>query len=385
MTTAAPRRQTTAQTALPARDHAMTDRHAVVPRLLPGILLLAAIAASAAENHWRRGGQPPATATVERRTFSSRGAGPPAGPSLSGELVPERVAVIRRKSPAARAVAVEAGQAATAGQLLGAIDESVVADQHRSARMGLLSAENAARVAAKESDRARRLAAGGAIAERDLEIAERTRVATDAQLENARAVLAGAERQLQKTRLRAPFAGVVSERTVSEGDVVQTGNPLFTVVDPSSMRLEAMVPVSALAELKVGSLVEFHVSGYQGQVFSGRVQRINPAVDPGTRQVRITVAIPNRGSSLVAGLFARGRVTAESGRAGGADHGARPAWRGADLSIRGGKVETVAVTLGLRDEVLGWSRSSRGLPRGFDPAGQRAGLAPGTAVVVTKE
>ncbi|HEX9166360.1 MAG TPA: efflux RND transporter periplasmic adaptor subunit [Gemmatimonadales bacterium] len=369
----------------------MTDRHAI-PRLLPGILLVAAASASgcgrpsgaAAE------AQAPATATVGAENILVLAARTlRAGPSLSGELVPERVAVIRAEVAGSIVrVAVEAGQAVTAGQLLGAIDESVVTDQHRSARMSLLSAENAAQVAAKEWDRAQRLAAGGAIAERDLEIAERTRVATDAQLENARAVLAGAERQLQKTRLRAPFAGVVSERTVSEGDVVQTGNPLFTVVDPSSMRLEAMVPVSALAELKVGSLVEFHVSGYEGQVFAGQVQRINPAVDPGTRQVRITVAIPNRGSSLVAGLFARGRVTAEERDALAVpiaaldQRGALPTLR----RIRGGKVETVAVTLGLRDEVLEMVEILSGVAAGDSILQAGAGgLAPGTAVVVTKE
>lgn len=371
----------------------MTNPSFRMTRRLPHLLLLAVAAVggcgrgpgAAAES-----AQPPAAATVgaesilvlEQRTIRT-------GPALSGDLVPEREAVIRAEvGGSILRVAVEAGQTVAAGQLLGAIDESVVADQYRSAKMGLLSAENAAQVAAKEWDRAKRLAAGGAIAERDLEIAERSRVAADAQLENARALLAGAERQLQKTQLKAPFAGIVSERTVSEGDVVQTGNPLFTVVDPSSMRLEAMAPVSALATLKVGSLVEFEVSGYEGKVFAGRVLRINPAVDPGTRQVRITVAIPNRGNNLVAGLFARGRVTAEERDAlavpiSAVDlRGATPTVR----RIRGGKVETVAVTLGLRDDVLEMVEVLTGLAAGDSVLRAGAtGIAPGTPVVVTKE
>lgn len=311
------------------------------------------------------------------------------GPSLSGELVPEREAVIRAELGGSIVrVAVEAGQAVTTGQLLAAIDESVVADQQRSARMGLVSAENAAQVATREWERAQRLAAGGAIAERDLEIAERSRVASDAQLENARAVLAAAERQLEKTRLRAPFPGIVSERTVSEGDIVQPGAELFTVVDPSSMRLEATAPVSALATLAVGSPVEFQVSGYDGRAFSGRVLRINPTVDPGTRQVRITVAIPNQGNNLVAGLFARGRVTAEERTAVAVplaavdQRGAAPTLR----RLRGGRVETVAVTLGLRDEVLEMVEVLSGVAVGDSilRAGA-AGLAPGTTVVVTRE
>ena len=371
----------------------MTHRLARMTRPLPRLLLLALGAAAGCGQRpgtTAEASQAPAAATVgaenilvlAQRTLRT-------GPSLSGDLVPEREAVIRAEVAGSIVrVAVEAGQAVAAGQLLGAIDESVVADQYRSAKMGLLSAENAAQVAAKEWERAQRLATGGAIAERDLEIAERSRVAADAQLENARAVLAGAERQLQKTQLRAPFAGIVSERTVSEGDVVKTGNPLFTVVDPSSMRLEAMAPVSALATLKVGSLVEFEVSGYDDKVFTGRVLRINPSVDPGTRQVRITVALPNQGRNLVAGLFARGRVTAEERNALAVpvsavdQRGAAPTIR----RIRGGKVETVAVTLGLRDDVLEMVEVLSGLAAGDSilRAGA-AGIAPGTPVVVTKE
>jgi RND family efflux transporter MFP subunit len=367
----------------------MTDRR--LRRTCTSLLLFGATAlAACGKPSGAAETQAPAAATVgaesilvlEERILRS-------GPSLSGDLVPEREAVIRAELDGSVVrVAVEAGQTVTTGQLLAAIDESVVADQHRSAKMGLVSAENAAQVAARELERAQRLTAGGAIAERDLEVAERSQVASNAQLENAKAVLSAAERQLQKTRLRAPFPGIVSERTVSVGDVVQTGTALFTVVDPSSMRLEATAPVSALAALKVGSQVEFQVSGYDGRAFSGRVLRINPTVDPGTRQVRITVAIPNQGNNLVAGLFARGRVTADERTAVAVpfsaldQRGAIPTLR----RIRGGRVETVAVTLGLRDEILEMVQVLSGVAAGDSilRAGA-AGLAPGTAVVVTKE
>ena len=93
--------------------------------------------------------------------------------------------------------------------------------------------------------------------------------------------------------MRAPFDGIVSERAVSAGDVVQPGSPLFTVVDPSSMRLEAAVPADALTAVAVGTPVEFTVSGLPGRTFRGRVERVNPVADPATRQVRVYVGIPN--------------------------------------------------------------------------------------------
>lgn len=310
------------------------------------------------------------------------------GPALAGDLVPERSAVIRAEVAGSMVrVAVEAGQPVAGGQVLGAIDEAVVAEQYRSARMAVTSAENAAQVAAREQDRAQRLVAGGALAERDLELAERTRIAADAQLENARAALAAAERLWQKTQVRAPFGGVVSERAVSVGDVVQVGNPLFTVVDPTSMRLEASAPVAALTTLKVGAPVVFQVSGYDGRAFTGRVLRVNPTVDPGTRQVRITVAIPNPGQDLVAGLFARGRVTVEEREAlavplSAVDlRGPTPTLR----RIRDGRAETVAVGLGLRDDVLEMVEVVTGVAPGDSILLAGAAVAPGTPVVVTKE
>lgn len=311
------------------------------------------------------------------------------GPTLSGDLSPEREAVIRAElGGSITSVRVEAGEAVQPGQVLATIDAAVVEDQFRSARSAVTSAENTFQVAQRELDRSHRLLQGGAIADRDVELAERSLFAAEAQLESARAGLAAAGKQLDKTRLRAPFAGVVSERTVSVGDIVQAGNPLFTVVDPRSMRLEASVPVSALSQVRVGATVDFSVSGYDGDRFSGRIERINPTVDPGTRQVRLTVSIPNTGSALVAGLFAKGRVQVQEKKALAVPvsaldlRGPTPTVR----RIRLGKVEVVAVGLGLRDEVAEVVEVLSGLAQGDTLllAGAQ-GLPAGAAVIVTKE
>lgn len=319
---------------------------------------------------------------VELRTLRS-------GPALSGDLVPEREAQIRAELGGSIVrVEVEAGQRVAAGRLLGVIDDAGVAEQHRAARVSLTAAESAALLAGRELERARRLQEGGAVADRELEQAERSRIAAEAQLENAKASFAAAAKQLQRTQVRAPFAGVVSERAVNQGDIVQPGNLLFTVVDPSNMRLEASVPVSALGSLTVGSSVDFEVSGIEGRSFTGTVLRVNPTVDPGTRQVRLTVGLPNHAATLAVGLFARGRVatTEETGLAvpvSSVDfRGAAPTVR----RVRGGKVELVVVTLGLRDEVLEMVLVTSGLAAGDSVL--RAGatsVAAGTPVVVTKE
>ena len=310
------------------------------------------------------------------------------GPSISGDLTAERSATIRAEvSGSVISVNVEEGQAVKTGQVLGTLDESVIAEQVASAKSMLVSAENAAAVARKEAERTKRLLAGGAVAERDVELADRALWAAEAQLESAKASAAAAQKQWQKTRLTAPFSGVVSRRQVSVGDVMTMGTEMFTVVDPRSMQLEASVPVSALGTIKIGSTVDFDVSGYDAQTFQGTVKRVSPEVDPGTRQVRIVVNIPNSGA-LVAGLFAKGRVVTEARKTiavpiSAVDlRGATPTAR----RIKDGKVEMVAVQLGMRDEVGALIEVTGGLARGDTVLiGGAMSVAAGTPVLVRKE
>ena len=116
--------------------------------------------------------------------------------------------------------------------------------------------------------------------------------------------------------LQVTLSGMTAPQLQSAGlsadtDVVTVGMPLFTIVDLSSLRLEAAVPSEELGLLKVGVPVEFTVRGYS-EPLSGRIERIAPQADPATRQVTIFVAIPNVGGRLVSGLFAEGRVVSAS-------------------------------------------------------------------------
>jgi RND family efflux transporter MFP subunit len=134
--------------------------------------------------------------------------------------------------------------------------------------------------------------------------------------------------------------------------VVQVGSPLFTVVDPRSLRLEASVPAGAIGRLKVGTPVEFRISGVERRM-TGRIDRINPVVDSATRQVRIYASLPNVEESMVAGLFAEGRVTTDTKRAVAVpitavdNRGTSPALH----LVKGGRVREARVQLGIRDEV----------------------------------
>ncbi|HEV7838279.1 MAG TPA: efflux RND transporter periplasmic adaptor subunit [Gemmatimonadaceae bacterium] len=309
------------------------------------------------------------------------------GPSISGTLEPEREAVLRAQvSGSVLQTYADQGQAVNAGAVLARIDASGIQDAYTSARAGLVAARNAADVAAKDLARNQKLLAAGAIAERDIDQSRRASIAAQAALEDANSRLASAEKAYRSTTVTSPFSGVVSERPVSAGDVVQPGSALFTVVDPSSMRLEASVPADQLASIRIGVPVNFTVSGYPGRQFVGRITRINPTADPTTRQVRIYVSIPNAGRALVGGLFANGRMSSATKMglvvpASAVDvRGSAPTV----MRVKQGKAEKVQVQIGLSDQSSETIEVLSGLVAGDTLLlGAAQGITPGTAVRVS--
>ena len=127
----------------------------------------------------------------------------------------------------------------------------------------------------------------GAVAENAVENARRGNLAAQAALEDAKARLANAQRNLDNTTLKAPYDGIVSERQVNAGDIVAPGSPMFTIVDPSTMRLEGSVPADQLGAVHLGASVKFGVTGYPGTSFVGTISNIYPSADPQTKQVRL--------------------------------------------------------------------------------------------------
>jgi RND family efflux transporter MFP subunit len=210
--------------------------------------------------------------------------------------------------------------------------------------------------------------------------------ATESQLADAKARLSLAQKQLDDAQLRAPFGGIVSVRQVNAGDVVSPGTAMFTLIDPTSMRLEGSVPAAQLGAIRIGAPVSFTVSGYPDRRFEGRITRINPTADATTGQVRVVVSIPNARGGLVGGLFAEGRVASEkheglTAPATAVDvRGLRPAV----LRLKDGKVERVEVEVGLRDEETEKLEIVQGVAAGDTLlVGAAQAISPGTQVKVS--
>ncbi|WP_246448491.1 efflux RND transporter periplasmic adaptor subunit [Roseateles oligotrophus] len=289
------------------------------------------------------------------------------GPVITGSIQPERRADLRAEvSAVVQQVLKENGQLVKKGELLVRLDDTAIRD-------GLASADEAARASAQTFEQAERqvqrlktLQAQGMSSLQALEDAELRRNGAQSDLVAAKARVVSARQLLQRTEVRAPFDGVLSERKVSIGDTAQVGKELLKVIDPRSMRFEGLVSADRRHELQLGQQVMFRVNGYSQSDFVGKIRRIDVAANATTRQVEVLVDFADGKSPDVAGLYAEGRV--ESGavrslmlaegsllRAGDEAY----AWR-----VKDGKLAKVRLELGERDARRGEYAVRKGLNEG---------------------
>jgi RND family efflux transporter MFP subunit len=308
------------------------------------------------------------------------------GPVISGTLAPEREARVSAQisGPVLQTFA-DQGSRVASGTILARIDDSTIRESFLSARSAATTAQSAATQADRELQRYTKLLEAGAVADRDLETARVNAEATQSQLADAKARLAIVEKQVNDAQVRAPFAGVVSEREVNAGDLVTPGKEMFVVVDPRSMRFEGAVPANELGSIRSGLPVSFTVQGYPGRSFEGKITRINPTADPTTGQVKVVVSVGNASNALVGGLFADGRVASET-RTGVTAPFSAVDQRGVKpsvLRLKGGRADRVEVELGVRDEATERFEIVKGVAAGDTLLiGAAQGITPGTVVRV---
>ena len=138
------------------------------------------------------------------------------------------------------------------------------------------------------------------------------RLAAEDEIARARTALevARAEESVLGVRLgyatiRAPFAGVVTQRLVEPGDAVGKHTHLFTLADPDSLVTEAQVSELLLPYLRVGDPVQVRIDALGPQVFAGRIQRIYPEIDAATRRGVVEAALLVVPEGARAGQFCR--------------------------------------------------------------------------------
>lgn len=307
------------------------------------------------------------------------------GPTISGELSAETQATVRAQVGGSIVrMMFDEGQVVKKGAVLAQIEARDLQQAVTSADVAVQTSQQALDLAQREVQRTDRLVSGGALSQRDLDTARNNLATAQSQLAAAQARATSARAQLGDTTVRSPISGVVSRKPANTGDVVATGSELYTLIDPSSMRLEAAVSADQLGGLRVGVPVSFTVKGYEER-FNGKIVRISPAADPATRQVPIFVSIPNTNGALIAGLFAEGRVETDIKRTlvvpGTAVEGAEGAVTA--TRVKDGKAEKVSVRLGVRDRQTESVEVVAGLGEGdVVLTGAARDVTPGTPITI---
>jgi RND family efflux transporter MFP subunit len=298
-----------------------------------------------------------------------------AGVALTGSLEPYRTAEVKAQVPGVvRGLTVDRGSSVGAGQVLARIEAQGIQSQAAGARSGVAAAEAQVSLARRQLESARTLFQAGAMSELDFRAAEAQFQAAQAQLAGARSNSAGASEAAGRTAVRAPFAGQVSVRTANEGEAVNVGQTLLTVVNSQFLELRGQVPVDQANQVRPGQPAEFTLVAFPGRTFTGTVARIDPVADAGTRQVGVTLRLQNPGE-LIAGMFASGRVVTGGDRQALVVPAAAVRGQGADqhvFAVVGDSVVRRAVTLGARDDARGVVAVESGLS-----AGERVIVSPG--------
>ncbi|MEE9145621.1 MAG: efflux RND transporter periplasmic adaptor subunit [Candidatus Binatia bacterium] len=145
-------------------------------------------------------------------------------------------------------------------------------------------------------------------AESGLREAEAQRKVAEAELASAQAERARAREELADTHVRAPFAGVISEKKTTLGEQVSPGTVLFRLADLTTVKLLVRIHAEDIHFLRSGTTAEVFVSGLP-EPFQGRVQHIGPRADNETRTFPVEILIKKRGpKGLLPGMFARAHI-----------------------------------------------------------------------------
>ncbi len=306
---------------------------------------------------------------------------------FSGSLSPVVQSTVKSKvSGEVRQVMVREGEKISQGQVLAQID---TAD---------LQARLDAQVAAFEETKARwsiadknresnlKLLKQNFISQNAFDTANSTLEASAASVRSAEAQVRLARNAMQDAVVRAPISGILAKKMVNGGEKVGPDSPMFTVVDLAKMEIEAPAAASEIPSVNVGQIATFKVDGFGDRVFEGRVERINPVTEQGSRSITLYLSVTNRDGALKGGMFAKGLlVLAKTAPATVVPYAAvrEDAGQMFVFTLESGKVAKRNVTLGMREEQAGLVEVKSGLETGVQVVSARmVGLKSGISAVV---
>ena len=243
-----------------------------------------------------------------------------------GNLVGDAtVAVVPRAAGRLQDIFVRLGDRVAMGQRIAKIEDFELQEQVKQQEAGLevsratiRQREADLKLAETNAERSRNLFARQLLPKQTLDDTESRYQSAVAQLDLARAQNNLSTARLDELRINlantvitSPVDGFVARRAVDPGAFVGQNAPVVDVVDISRVRLVANVVEKDLDQVRAGDDTHVEVDAFPGEVFTGRIARVAPVLDPATRTASIEVEIPNPGFRLKPGMYARVTVTTD--------------------------------------------------------------------------
>ncbi len=231
---------------------------------------------------------------------------------LTGTLrAVDQVTVKAKVAAEVRAVMVREGEPVKAGQVVVKLDTSEYEARVAQARGNLNNARAQMEIAAKARDSNLALVDKGFISKNAFDNSASQYAGAKASVDSAQGALDIVLKSLNDTVSRAPISGLVSMRHVQPGEKVAVDSRLLDIVNLQQLELEAAVPSSEISKVAIGQKVELRIEGLS-QRFDGKVVRINPATQAGSRSVPVYVQVANPQNLLRVGMFVDGRLLLNS-------------------------------------------------------------------------
>ena len=306
---------------------------------------------------------------------------------FSGSLAPLVHSTVKSKvSGEVKRVLVREGEAVTKGQVLAQIDTADLNARLDAQVAALEEAKARASIADKNREGNLKLLKQNFISQNAFDTTNSTFEASAAAVRSAEAQAQIARNARQDAVIRAPISGILAKRMVNGGEKVGPDSPMFTVVDLSKMEIDAPAAASEIPSIRVGQMATFKVDGFGDRVFEGRIERINPMTEQGSRSITLYISVANRDGLLKGGMFAKGLLvqdktepTAVIPLAAVRDDGGQAYV----FTLEGGKVAKRNVTLGLNEVEAGLVQVKTGLDTGAQVVSARmVGLKAGALAVV---
>lgn len=228
---------------------------------------------------------------------------------VSGSLLAVKKVVIKAKVSAdVQQVLVREGEAVKVGQVLIRMDASEYQARLDQAKGAWQAAQAQLDIATQKRNNNKALLEKNFISKNAFDNAQSQYSIAVSNVKSAKGVFDVAQKATRDTVIRTPISGYVSARSVEPGEKVSTDNKLLEIVDLRQMEMEAAVPASDIVNVVSGQEVQLRVEGIP-EVIAGKVARINPSIQVGSRSILVYIQIENKQELLRAGMFAEGKLT----------------------------------------------------------------------------